>query len=163
MRWLRLRILEELSPFGLLVAGLAVGSAGMPFIKKGLRTMAYVAAKGAITAAGQVKSTGEKLRQEWDQIVSEAEARGGEQKADIRTGLREAGLGVVRAGIGLTEQTKEKMEEMKDEWKEMAEEVRLDQKSAKAKRVAATPLEPTAAMADGQVRQKSEVSADEDI
>lgn len=163
MRWMRLGILEELSPFGLLVAGLAVGSAGMPFIKKGLRTMAYVAAKGAITAAGQVKSTGEKLRQEWELIVSEAEARDGEQKADIRTGLREAGLGVVRAGIGLTEQAKEKLEEMKDEWKEMAEGVRSEQKIAKAAMTSGTPAEPTAVMAEGQARQKSEVTAGEDI
>lgn len=130
MRWMRLRGLEGMSPLGLLVAGLAIGTAGMPVIKKGLRALVYTTTKGVVTVADNVKSAGEKLGQEWNQIVSEVESQREKRNEALKAGLRGASVGVIKTGIGLAEKAKGTVEGIKGEWKELVEEARTDLKEA---------------------------------
>lgn len=130
MKWLKWGALGELSPMGVLVAGLAIGTVGMPVLKKGLRALVYATTKGVVAVAGQVKDAGEKLGQDWQQIVTEVEAEREKKREAVRTGLRGAGVGLIRTGIGISDQARSKIEGIKEEWKGLVEEARAEPNGA---------------------------------
>lgn len=73
MRWLSWEPLMEISPVGLLAAGVVLG-AGSPAIKSGLRGLAVGATKGILSISNQLKETGEKINEDWQDMVAEAKA-----------------------------------------------------------------------------------------
>jgi len=131
MRWMRMGF-HGMSPLGTLVAGLAIGTVGIPILRKGVRKLAYTATKGAIAVSDTVKNAGEKIGEEWKQILAEIEAEKLKEKVSVKTGLRGAGVGVIKAGMGLAEQAKDTIEGIKGEWRELVEEARSDLKEAGA-------------------------------
>lgn len=159
MRWLRLGVLEGVSPLGVLVAGLAIGTVGLPVLKKGLRALTLVTAKGVVTVADQVKDAGEKLGQEWNQVVTEVGTQREKRRAAVRAGLHGAGVGVIKTGIGLAEQAKGKIEGIKEEWRELVEEARSDLKGLEEVVGAATTSAPSLVAVENHVEE----AAKEDI
>jgi|GEM_PF-2712586 len=146
MRWMRMGFLHQMSPLGTLVAGLAIGAVGIPILRNGVRKLAYTATKGAIAVSDTVKNTGGKIGEEWKQIVAEIKAEKLKEKAAVKTGLRGAGVGVIRTGMNLAEQAKDTIEGIKGEWRELVEEARSDLKEAGAAVTAAASgtVKPTA-------------------
>lgn len=96
MKWLRLGILEELSPLGLLAAGLAVGAVTTPAVRKGLRGIAVGLVKGALAISEEARETSSNARQGWSQLVEEVKQE--RQVSDEKKGLLHGtGLGLVKA------------------------------------------------------------------
>lgn len=155
MRSMRWGALGELSPLGILAVGLVVGTAGIPVIKKGLRTLAFMTAKGVISTADHVKDTGEKLSREWKQMVDEIMAARDKQNESIKTGLQGAGVGMAGTGLGLSEKARGKIEDIKEEWKELVEEARSDTKKVEEKNDNnADPVPPSVSAAEQVVENK---------
>ena len=96
MKWLRLGILEELSPLGLLATGLAVGAVTTPAVRKGLRGMAVGLVKGVLAISEEARDTSIKAKQEWSRLVEEVKQE--RQVSGEKKGLLHgAGLGVAKA------------------------------------------------------------------
>lgn len=155
MRVLKWGCLEGLSPLGALVAGVVIGTAGLPVIKKGLRGLAFTATKAVIAVTDQVKEAGECLGQEWKQIVSEVSSKREEKKDCVRAGLRGAGVGVVGAGIGIAEQARDKMQGIKEGWRDLVEEARSERNEPEAG-IDTTGTPPPAAVS-GRVRKTGKI------
>ncbi len=152
MRWLKWGMLEGMSPLGVLVAGLVIGTAGMPVIKKGLRGLAFTTTKAVMAVTDHVKGAGESLGQEWKQMVGEVASKREQQKTAMKAGMRGAGVGVISAGIGLAEQAKGTMQGIKEGWRDLVEEARSDLKGA----APAAAIETTGATPPSDVNDRVE-------
>lgn len=131
MRWLSFGVLEELSPIGALTAGLAIGSLATPALGKGLRALTYAAVKGVIVATDQVRDAGEKVKEEWNNIVTEAEAQRQLQKRSVKSDLYNADIDVAEAGVKLIDEAKNAVVAVKEDFRDIVE------KTGNASKVAA--------------------------
>ncbi|HHW44790.1 MAG TPA: hypothetical protein GXX25_13500 [Desulfotomaculum sp.] len=123
MRWLRLGMLEEISPLGMLVAGVALGTIGVPAVRSGLRSLTVALIKSALNISEGVREAGEKVGQTWSELVKEVRAER-ENRCTPGECLREAGRGVIRTGVELADQVKEKVSGIKEGIRELVDEAR---------------------------------------
>jgi hypothetical protein len=153
------RILLKTSPWGLLAAGLAVGIAASPGIRKGLRVAAVKTTKLALSVTGAAKSYGGKIGEGFEEIVSEAKAQQGEQAVvkteDIKAKVHAAGVTAVGTGMAAVDKVKDVSGNIKQKWDDLvteAKETKKDQaetvvsagkkKAVAAEATAAKDIEP---------------------
>ena len=130
------RILSRTSPWGLLAAGLAVGIAASPGIRKGFRKAAVKTTRLALSVTDGAKGCAGKIGEGFGGIVTEAKAQekgqGKEQtgiKAEaIKSKVRAAGVTAVGSGIAAVDKVKDVSGGLKQKWDNIVSEARETKK-----------------------------------
>lgn len=114
MKWMRMNMLEGLSPLGILATGLAIG-VSTPIVRKGLRNVLVAIAKGAIITADQVKEISQRFGQEWGELINEVTNYREQRKSAVQEVMRDAGVGVLKTGMDITDFTRDTLDKIKEE------------------------------------------------
>ncbi len=126
------RLLSRTSPWGILAAGLAVGIAASPGIRKGLRAVVVKTTKLALSVTDAAKNCGGKIGEGFGEIVSEAKAQQGEQtgiKTEvIKSKVHAAGVTAVGTGMAAADKIKDVSGGLKQKWDDLVTEAKETKK-----------------------------------
>jgi len=123
MRWLSWGLLEEISPLGLLVAGVAFG-ASTPFLRKGIRKFAVLTAKGILTGIEQAKKIESKTEESWREFLTETRNQKEKKGLAAKEQLRSAAVSVIKKGLNIADAASHSVTEIKKELHELVSEAR---------------------------------------
>lgn len=142
------RLLSRTSPWGLLAAGLAVGIAASPGIRKGLRVAAVKTTRLALSVTDAAKNCGGKIGEGLGEIVSEAKEQQGEQagiKTEvIKSKVHAAGVTAVGTGMAAVDKVKDVSGGLKQKWDDIVTEAK-ETKKEQLEKVANTGKKKAAA------------------
>lgn len=126
------RLLTRTTPWGLLAAGLAVGVAVSPGIRKGIRAVAVKTTRLALSVTDAAKNCGGKIGEDLGGIVAEAkaqqEAQAGMKTEAIQSKVHAAGVSAVGAGIAAVDKVKDVSGGLKQKWDNIVVEAKESKK-----------------------------------
>lgn len=126
MRWLRPELLEGASPWGLLVGGVLVGTAGLPMVRKILRGLAVGVIKGGVKVGEEAKELSQKMSREWAELMEEVKEERTKEQEGWQEKFRRAEVEAIKKGIDIAGKTKGKIENMKEKVGGLIEEARKE-------------------------------------
>lgn len=104
----------QLSPMGVLLAGILIGAAGMPAVKRGLRVLAVSGIGAALAAEGFVKNAITGITRNPGHMTEDAGIKNQEKTSYIKQNLREAGVSLASAGMAAAGLAREKLNSLKE-------------------------------------------------
>ena len=105
MRWLRSELLEGVSPWGLLVGGVLVGTAGLPMVRKVLRSLAVGVMKGGLKVGEEMKKLSQKMSREWAELIEEVKEKKTKKQEGWQEKFRRAEVEAIKKGIDIAGKT----------------------------------------------------------
>ncbi|RJQ24890.1 MAG: hypothetical protein C4589_12095 [Peptococcaceae bacterium] len=112
------------------MAGVLVGTAGLPLVRRSLRGLAVSAVKGALVLGDGAKELSRKVNNSWAELVEEVKREQTDEEGGVQQKARRAEVELIKKGIDVADQVKGNIGRVKGKVSSLIEEAKKDLGSA---------------------------------
>jgi hypothetical protein len=116
-----------MSPWHLLLFGLAAGIIASPAVRKGMRGLMVAGIKTVLATSDEIKSLGYKLNEGFSDIIADARTRQEQAPSPVKEKLHAAGVTAVGTGLAAADKVKGVTGDLKKKWGELVTEAKAHQ------------------------------------